>query len=186
MIRLIKDDKEHNYKIYKSDVIENHYEEMIHTIRTAHTILMKKYSVINPSSTWLYQTYNIFSLVGQSEHFHQLYKDLVLIIKNQLPDENMLWFQSWVNYHKPDEVLDWHNHYWHTHGFICLDPKESDTVFKNYTIHNEIGNIYIGPGNRQHKVEVLKPYEGERITLGFDVTVKPELPRGMLSFIPII
>ena len=97
-----------------------------------------------------------------------------------------MWFQSWINYHKPNEVLDWHTHLWHAHGYMSLDPKETNTIFKNYTIKNEIGNIYIGPGYREHKVEVLNLFEGERVTLGFDVTIKPELPNGILSFIPII
>jgi hypothetical protein len=186
MISLIEDNKEYNYRIYKSDSIINHHKEMMYIINTAHTILMKKYGKINPSSTWLYQTYNIFSLVGQSECFHELFKDLISLIKDYLPNENKMWFQSWVNYHKPNEVLDWHNHLWHAHGYISLDPKETNTVFKNYTIKNEIGNIYVGPGYREHKVEVLNSFEGERVTLGFDVTIKPELPNGILSFIPII
>ena len=68
------------------------------------------------------------SLVKQNEQ-------LTDIIKDYLPNENKMWFQSWVNYHKPNEVLDWHNHLWHTHGYMSLDPKETDTIFKNYTIN---------------------------------------------------
>jgi hypothetical protein len=62
---------------------------------------------------------------------------------------------------------------------------DSDTVFEQYSIKNEIGNIYVGPGHRKHKVIVNKPYTGERITLGYDVTKVGNL-KGNISLIPIL
>lgn len=186
MITLIEDNKQYNYKIYRSDVIVRHQNEMINRLHQCHKLLMDRYSKLNKSSTWLYRTYNIFSLVGQSEHFFDLYKDLTEIIKLNLPNEKYIWFQSWLNFHKQDEVLKWHTHKWYYHGYISMDPKNTHTVFRDYRIVNELGNIYIGPGLREHMVEVLEPYAGQRITLGFDVDTQLRNPNDLLSLIPIV
>ena len=81
--------------------------------------------------------------------------------------------QCWLNYHTPDKVLDWHTHEWNYHGYISIDPKDTKTVFDGYEIDNEIGNIYIGPGYRYHKVVTKDNFYEPRITLGFDVCVEP-------------
>jgi hypothetical protein len=97
--------------------------------------------------------------------------------------------QCWLNYHYPNEVLNWHNHHWDYHGYICIDPKNTRTVFKDYQIKNEVGNIYIGPGNREHIVVVDENYVSPRITLGFDVQVYEDgrdfVPNNSLSLIPL-
>ena len=96
--------------------------------------------------------------------------------------------QSWLNYHYPNEVLGWHNHFWDYHGYICIEPKKTTTVFENYQIENEVGHIYIGPGNREHMVVVNEDFKEPRITLGFDVKVykgEDEYPNDMLSLTPI-
>ena len=97
-----------------------------------------------------------------------------------------MWFQSWLNFHKPDQVLDWHDHNWPYHGYISIDPKGTRTVFKDYEVKNEIGNIYIGPGHRRHKVEVDEVYDGPRITLGFDIHTEPSKPFDQWSLLPLI
>ena len=55
------------------------------------------------------------------------------------------------------------------HGYISIDPKESETQFQGYVIKNKIGNVYIGKPENPHKVNVLKKFEGHRITIAFDV-----------------
>jgi hypothetical protein len=186
MIKLIEDNTEHGYRIYRSEVIVNYQKEMIDRINTAHSILMNRYGRLNNNSTWLYRTYNIFSLLGSSEHFYELYTDLLDVIKLYVPNDSKIWFQSWLNFHQQNQVLDWHTHEWYVHGYISLDPKKTETIFRNYTIKNELGNIYIGPGGREHKVEVLEPFEGRRITLGYDVTNEPKEPNDVISLIPIV
>ena len=186
MITLIEDNKQFNYKIYRSDVIVQHQAEMIGRLQAAHRKLMEKYGKINPSSTWLYRTYNVFSLVGPDKHFYNLFKDLNQVFKETLPNESPLWFQSWLNFHKQDEVLKWHNHTWYAHGYISIDPKKTKTIFREYEIVNELGNIYIGPGNREHAVEVLEPFNGHRITLGVDVANYDIGPSDLISMIPVI
>ena len=36
-----------------------------------------------------------------------------------------------------------------------------------------------------HKVEVIKPFDTPRITLGFDITDEPDLPYDHFSLMPI-
>lgn len=195
MITLIEDNTTHGYKIYRSDVIVKHQDEMIKKIYESHDVLLKltdRYSMVTGfdsstfNSTYLYRTYNIFALTGQSELFYELYKDLVTLIKLNVRDKKYLWFQSWLNFHKPDQVLNWHGHAWPYHGYISIDPKKTQTVFKDYVINNDVGNIYFGPGYRMHSVEVLEPYEGNRITLGFDVVFEPAPINTLLSLMPIL
>ena len=73
------------------------------------------------------------------------------------------------------------------HGYISIDPKNTKTIFEDGTvINNKVGNIYIGPCNLKHKVEVNEPYEDERITLGFDVINSDfKKQNDKISFIPI-
>ena len=42
-------------------------------------------------------------------------------------------------------------------------------MFEDFSISNEIGNIYIGHGYLKHKVE-CDQVNSPRITLGFDIT----------------
>jgi hypothetical protein len=86
--------------------------------------------------------------------------------------------------------LSWHTHFSRWHGYVSIDPKKTKTVFRNYEINNEIGNIYFGPGESQHAVEILEDYDGERITIGFDVTDNPNEHRSpgvpvSLGWIPL-
>jgi len=186
MLSLIEDNTECGYRIYRSDVILKHQQEMLRDLSAAHKLLIKTYGSVSKDSTWLYKTYNIFSLVGPRSYFTDLYKDLLDAIKITAPTDEYLWFQSWLNVHRQDQVLKWHNHSWYIHGYISVDPKRTKTVFDNYEIENDIGNIYIGPGNRRHKVQVVEPYDGHRITIGFDVTNTAFGPSDSMSLIPVI
>ena len=130
-------------------------------------------------STWTYDKYNIFSAASPVPQFHSFYKEFKFKIQEWLPNEKRLWFQAWLNYHEQDKVLDWHNHYWPYHGYICIDPKDTVTEFKDKTgeatvpaeweIKNEVGQIYFGPGHKEHRVVVKSDYTGPRITIGFDI-----------------
>ena len=184
MITLIEDNKEFNYKIYKSSTIITNHKQMIEKIFDRHPFLYETYlrhSLLAKDSTWLYKMYNTFCLMSLSKDFHDLFRELNEVIKLNIQDQH-IWFQSWLNFHNENEVLDWHNHEAPIHGYICIDPKKSKTIFESvqtgptgtvtgptYEVVNELGNIYIGPGRRKHKVEVLESYPGKRITLGFDV-----------------
>ena len=138
-------------------------------------------------TTWNYGLYNIFAVTAGDEYFYKLFLDLKKIVKEYNNNEENLWMQSWINYHKSHEVLNWHNHSWLFHGYISIDPKNTRTLFEDGTeIKNEVGNIYIGPCNLKHKVVVDKPYEGNRITLGFDIINKNfKKYNDKISFIPL-
>ena len=82
-------------------------------------------------------------------------------------------------------MLNWHSHQWDYHGYISIDPKKTRTVFSDYEIKNEVGNIYIGPGDREHKVIVDENFDTPRITLGFDVSLETEDLNDTISLIPI-
>lgn len=173
-----------NYSLYKSSYITKNYDDIVRDCYSTHAKFKKMFS---GDSTWSFSCYNIFNLSSTSLHFYNIYKDLIAVIKDFRIIQEPLWVQSWINFHKSNEVLDWHDHYWCYHGYICIDPKESETQFEQYSIKNEVGLIYIGPCERKHKVNILKNYDGERITLGFDVTRLINLHRDLFnSFIPII
>jgi len=189
MINLIENNKEMNYRIYNSEFISSKLKSIKLEGRMHHAAYKNFFKDSKKDSTWDYNAYNIFSLAGGSELFYQIYKDLIFVIKDYLKDQNddssTAWMQSWLNYHKQDEVLDWHDHFFSYHGYISIDPKDSTTEFKEYSIQNKPGNIYIGPSRRPHRVVVNKPYTDTRTTLGFDILTRPQ-EVGNLSFIPII
>ena len=89
-------------------------------------------------------------------------------------------------------MLNWHDHKFDYHGYVSIDPKSSTTKFRDgrgplYEINNEVGNIYFGPGwERMHKVCVNEQYEGKRITLGFDIETRGDLPDDQFSLIPLL
>jgi len=135
--------------------------------------------------TWQYDKYNIFSLTSGSILFYKLFSELRDIIRSEVSSD-YIWIQSWLNFHTRDNVLDWHNHSWDYHGYISIDPKSTTTQFEDYTIENKIGQIYFGPGNRMHRVNVLQPFEGHRITIGYDVTTDPMMDTMCFGLFPLI
>ena len=172
-----------DYKIYRSQLIIDNKDEMVRQIHESH--ITHQLYFPGTDSTWTYRAYNFFGLTSPSLLFNELFFQLRDIIHEYVP-EKYKWMQCWLNYHSPDQVLDWHNHNWDYHGYICIDPKNTKTVFENYQIENKVGNIYIGPGHRKHKVVVEKNFNEPRITLGFDICVNPKTtPDKMLSLIPI-
>ena len=161
-----------DYTIKKIPYVEKNIKHFIEYANIAH----ERYKIAfgnynnNVSSTWYYRYYNITCLTFGSKLYYKLFKDLQKIIRKFSKTKKPLWYQSWLNFHKQDEVLDWHNHVdYLCHGYISIDPKNSETEFEGYKIKNESGKLYIGPGLRKHRVNVLKPFEGHRITIAFDV-----------------
>ena len=129
-----------------------------------------KFCYGDKSSTAFYRYYNCMSLLVGSLHYYKMFKDVFKIIRKYSNSKKPLWFQCWLNFHKEKNLLKWHNHPDALfHGYISIDPKNTETVFKNYTIKNKIGNVYIGPSLNDHKVISKKTYDNTRITIGFDV-----------------
>ena len=137
-------------------------------------------------STWFYKYYNVFCATSPDPVWYNIFTDLKTVVREFVGHKDPLWLQSWLNFHEEHEVLDWHNHFWDYHGYISIDPKNSFTDFGEYKIKNIPGNIYIGPGHREHKVCVENSFSnGPRITLGFDIRDKPGSIYDQMSLIPI-
>ena len=188
MIDIIEHNKEHNYVRYRSKYIVDNIEEIKQDCQIAHN----RFKILFPDkdSSWTYSKYNIFTLTSTSLHFYNMYKDLIFCAKDYLNKQNIdlnspLWIQSWLNFHKSKEVLDWHNHSWLFHGYMSIDPKQSKTVFKDFHINNEVGVLYFGEGYKHHKVEVLEDFFGERITIGYDFT-RTANEVSNISLIPVL
>ena len=192
---------EHKYSIFKHEPLINNQHYFINDIKTARQFLRTELKTDN--LTWIYQRYNIFSILAGSHYYWNLFKDLGVCIqkhiletlKQELP-KNM-WIQSWLNFHTKDELLKRHNHAdngnGYMHGFISIEPQDTKTMFYEnyedkepiYHIDNKIGNIYIGDGNKWHEVVSNNDFDGDRITLGFDVMTRNS-PTNHFGFIPII
>ena len=50
--------------------------------------------------------------------------------------------------------------------------------------NNRIGDVYIGPGGRYHEVKLIEPFYTPRITIGFDITDRPQQANAILGMIP--
>lgn len=170
-------------KVIQSKFIIDNQNIFIEKCNEAHKKISKL--LHGADTTKFYDLYNIFAVTAGDEYFKKLFKELKTIIFDYSKTDKSLWMQSWINYHKQDQCLDWHDHFWKFHGYISIDPKKTKTIFKDgFEIENEVGNIYIGPCNLEHKVIVNKPYEGNRITLGFDV-IDNTFDNPNISFIPL-
>jgi len=189
MVNLIYKSTEHDYHLYKTNSVpENLMEFKFHSKQgyaKYKSIFMEK----EESSTRGYTMYNLFQLTAGSLLFYNLYKDIKFVIFDYLKDKpelKYMWFSSWINYHTSSEVLDWHNHRQSVcHGYVSIDPKDTTTEFKKYSIKNEPGLIYIGPSDTLHRVNVDKQFEGNRITIGFDVFSDEKSSNLLTGFFPL-
>ena len=172
-MELIKQDDINEYRMYRSKLVIDNQQQFIDECHEAKT----RFDVLffpERSSTWLYRKYNMFSLTAGSVIFYNLFEEIKSLVREHANHDNPLWFQSWMNFHMPNEVLDWHKHH-HSifHGYVSILPHKTKTQFKNnldfYELHNEVGNIYIGPSYKYHKVEVVENYQTPRITIAFDI-----------------
>jgi len=156
------------YKTYRSSDIIINQLKFISDVEDSLDKIKTKFGIVD--STKFYSFYNIFNLTSGSIEFYKLLSDLKYIIKEYHKVDEPLWMQCWVNSHSPEGVLKKHNHINSScHGYISIRPHETNTVFDNYIIKNDIGKIYIGPSDRMHWVDVLENFDLKRITLGYDV-----------------
>lgn len=179
-----------DWQVHESQLVVDNHKQFVADCHKIHDKFKQQYP--DKDSTWAYGRYNVFALASPMPLWYDLYSDLSYVIRGYITSRTLgthkpLWLQSWLNFHKADEVLEWHNHEWPYHGYISIDPHNTTTKFEGYKIENKIGRIYIGPGNRQHKVKVNEDFDSTRITLGFDVTDQPqESPSGVWSLMPLL
>ena len=178
-----------NYKIYKSDVILSNIEIAKQNCVITQNEFNKKYT--GKDSTWYFSDYNLFNMTSTSMFFYDLYKELNFYVRDYIGDDRPAWMCAWLNSHKQDEVLDWHYHDCQYHGYIVIDKHWGDnsiktkTVFRNWEIQNEVGNVYMGYSGFDHKVEVLQPYDGYRHTIAFQVTTEKNVEKN-ISYFPLL
>ena len=185
-----------DYKLYQSQLIKDNYSSFVENCSKVYNLIQNKFNTND--STWNYYRYNIFQLTSSSLLFYNLFKELNFYIRDYVSHNDPLWLQCWLNYHNGEEVekkLPPHSHKWDYHGYISIEPQDTTTVFhKGYEIQNKVGQIYIGQGNGQgntrpeltHYVKINKPYNGTRITLGFDLATNPNIFLGNMTFIPLL
>ena len=156
------------YMVANLSYIKNNIKHFKKYADLAHKRFEHRYG--KQPTTNLYNQYNSMTLLVGSVKYYKMFKDVFKIIRKYSNSKKPLWFQCWLNYHKENDLLKWHNHPDALfHGYISIDPKNTETVFKNYSIKNKIGNVYIGPSLNQHKVISKEPYKDKRITIAFDV-----------------
>ncbi len=185
------------YKIYKSEYIKENQSKIIDACSFTHKKIEKIFPNTNSTSSTNinefslysnhegYKLYNFFQISSPNIYIFNVYKELLRAISSYRQHDG-LYFESWINYQDQDEVLDWHRHEGFLyHGYVCIDPKDTITEFENYSIENEVGLIYIGAGSPRHRVVNKKPFEGKRITLGFDLIEPSDNFVKSQSFIPI-
>jgi len=166
------------YVIKELPYIKDNKETFIKNANLAHERFVFNYGVPfnKMSSTWFYRYYNIATLTMGCTMYYKFFIDLQKIMRKTANNNKPLWYQSWLNFHDQNEMLDWHNHPdCLLHGYVSIDPKETETEFKKFKIKNETGKMYIGPGGYMHRVNVLKPFDGKRITIAFDVVSEKNL-----------
>jgi len=177
-----------NYKIYKSGVILDSPVYAKEECNRATQLFNRIYP--DKNSTYNHDSYNIFSLTSCNQFFYYLYKEINEVVRDFVGDDRPLWMAAWLNAQSSKDVLDWHYHESQYHGYVVIDkhygnnPIITETTFNNWKIKNEIGNIYMGYCGFDHKVEVIKPYDGLRHTLAFQVTSEPTLSDN--SYYPVL
>ena len=166
----IENNKDHNYMVFDVPYVRENQQAFIEESGKAHAKFDDIFQHNHLGSTWNYRFYNIFSLALNSLHYYYLFKILNSAIRHYVGNDQPLWISSWLNYHYPEDILKWHNHHESIcHGYISLDPKNTNTRFEHYNIKNEVGRIYIGPSYNFHEVVVNEPFVTPRITIAFDI-----------------
>ncbi len=161
-----------DYKFYDIKLVKQNQKKLIKDAIKAHDRFQFAYGKFlkEINSTSFFRYYSFVSLSAGSSAYYLLFKEIQKNIRSFYKKKGPLWFQCWLNLHKQDEVLEWHNHQdCAFHGYISIDPKNTETEFKNFTVKNEVGKMYLGPAYEYHKVNVLSPFKGQRITIAFDV-----------------
>ena len=185
--KMIRIEKTSDYSLYHSSYVVDNKDDII---KHADMCYFRVKQLLNSTdSTMSYQRYNVFSLAAGSQYFYSLYKLIVTAVRDRIEDDRPLWMQCWLNYHKDNEVLGWHGHLedFLLHGYLSIEPMHTDTEFEKFVISNKVGNLYLGKTGSEmnHRVVVKTPYDGNRITVGFDVMDSEKGIPANLSFIPI-
>ena len=190
-------DKQNSFGLFQSSYIRENQSSIINSTAEAIDRINRYLEVQNQSNvTWYYNRYNVFSVMAGNIHFYKIYKDIISALSTFVKEmdityDEQLWMQCWLNHHDCDEVLAKHDHSSPIHGYVSIEPQLTNTEFYDncipyntlYSIDNTVGQIYIGPGKREHAVINTGEYDQKRITLGFDIDDKNSFNVGMIPII---
>lgn len=168
---------------YDSIFIRMNKEALVTDLKIVHDNWMAK----NPdliNMTYDYGNYNIFNLCMFSKPIMQLqniiHKYIFIYLDEFEIKHDGFVIQAWLNYHnKENQLLKSHTHDPPYHGYVSIQPGESETIFSDWNgrdlhiIKNRVGLIYLNVSNQYtfHRVEVKNPSDlinQPRITLAFD------------------
>jgi hypothetical protein len=192
---LIKHEDASNYCLFDIPYIRENQEEILQALDKSVEKIVSLCNSEEKNVTWLYNRYNIFSINAGNIHFYNIYKEINNCIKQYfhlcgVTNDGQLWMQAWLNYHNSNQLLARHDHQSPINGYLSVDPKETETIFYYkhsdevyYTVKNKPGQLYIGPGKTDHKVELLKPFDGIRTTIAFDID---DVDSDHLGMIPLL
>lgn len=188
MLELIENNQTHGYKLYHSPWIADHWQDVVRDCDAIYKELGKK-SALTQYDYSLGEPFNfLYAIGGASKSFYYLFREMVEVVKLNFDiATNPVWITCWSNYQEVHEIYPKpHEHSYVAHGYVSIDPKITETKFPDYSINNKIGQIYFGPGYREHFVKVLQPFEGKRLTIGFEISDQ-ELPIGsQFSLMPVV
>lgn len=170
-------------EIVISPIIVENQQHYIDLLTIGKSFIKKKFGA--EDTTKAYPIYNVFSITSTDLLMYKLFNEIKTTVRDNLGYEQPLWMQAWLNFQNKDNLLNWHNHLWDWHGYVCIDPKNTKTIFEDFEIENKIGQIYFGEGHKPHKVEAVEPFSGHRITIGYDITAQANVPFGNTGLIPI-
>lgn len=162
------------YIVTDIDYVKKNQAEMLKDIELAYERFNFAYGDMldGRSATGYHKYYNLMLLTFGSKIFHTFFTELKERILDYMghPKER-LWYMCWLNYDTGEnKFFRWHQHYdARVHGFVSIEPQKTVTEFEDFKLKNEVGQMYIGPGNKLHKVNILEPYKKPRISIAFDV-----------------
>jgi hypothetical protein len=164
------------FRIYKSTTILENRDRLLNSCEIVRDNLVSYLNMEegDKTTTWKHAEYNFWThAMLVDPMFIKVWEELLQVIKECAPKEaEYAWVQSWMNFDSYSSVennLPHHAHGCSIHGYVSIEPQDTKTVFDDWEIHNEVGNIYIGLGKWKHHVENLKEYAGPRATIGYDV-----------------
>lgn len=167
------------YRLYHSTYVVNHRVELMKECEYLNNKLNSLYPYLPEKGreyTWEYANTNAFSLCTLSIPFYRVYQQITSSIRDWVQDDRPLWMHCWLNYNTYESILNWHDHDDHNllHGYISIEPKNTITEFKHFTVENKTGTLYLGlPGKEMiHRVVANEKFEGYRATLAFNVMDK--------------
>jgi hypothetical protein len=150
---------------------------------------------MGPATTRVFNQYNL--LLYPFDEFYNFYMSLCKIFNSIVDDSEDYYAQSWINFYKYNEYLDWHNHFPPEansyHGFLCVDAEDSVTSYK--LPDNDMSQVDVPAKNGQliisksagdlHRTYPWPHKDRDRLTVAFDIVPKNNISWGQNHWAPI-